>query len=163
MSSDFFDLLFFLAFHQSGHNSGVIHAGIYYTPGSLKAKLCVQGVELLYDYCDKNNIPYNKCGKVRLLRQKHYKGDNSDLSLSFQSYISFHNFYAKNGTWDIRMNLICIKWFDECSCIFTWFNLNTYFFVIKMKINNLFNISVTISNNIKLKLSHFHSVYDFIV
>jgi 2-hydroxyglutarate dehydrogenase len=42
----------------------VVHAGIYYTPGSLKARLCVQGVELLYDYCDKNNIPYNKCGKV---------------------------------------------------------------------------------------------------
>ncbi|XP_060605399.1 L-2-hydroxyglutarate dehydrogenase, mitochondrial-like [Ruditapes philippinarum] len=53
-----------LAAHQSGHNSGVIHAGIYYTPGSLKAKLCVQGVEMIYDYCDKNNVPYNKCGKL---------------------------------------------------------------------------------------------------
>ncbi|KAK3094162.1 hypothetical protein FSP39_024868 [Pinctada imbricata] len=50
--------------HQSGHNSGVIHAGIYYTPGTLKAKLCVEGVELLYKYCDENNVPYKKCGKL---------------------------------------------------------------------------------------------------
>lgn len=50
--------------HQTGHNSGVIHAGLYYTPGSLKAKLCVEGLKLLYDYCDENGIPYKKCGKV---------------------------------------------------------------------------------------------------
>lgn len=53
-----------LAVHQSGHNSGVIHAGIYYTPGSLKAKLCVEGLRLLYEYLDKNKIPYKKCGKL---------------------------------------------------------------------------------------------------
>ena len=53
------------AAHQSGNNSGVIHAGIYYTPGSLKAKLCVQGLRLTYKYCDENNVPYKKCGKVR--------------------------------------------------------------------------------------------------
>lgn len=53
-----------LAVHQSGHNSGVIHAGIYYTPGSLKAKLCVEGLRLMYEYLDKNNIPYKKCGKL---------------------------------------------------------------------------------------------------
>lgn len=53
-----------LAAHQSGHNSGVIHAGIYYTPGSLKAKLCTQGLELTYKYCDDHNIPYKKCGKL---------------------------------------------------------------------------------------------------
>ena len=50
--------------HQSGHNNGVIHAGIYYTPGSLKAKLCVQGLKETYKYCDANNIPYKKVGKV---------------------------------------------------------------------------------------------------
>ena len=54
------------AAHQTGHNSGVIHAGIYYTPGSLRAKLCVEGLELLYKYCDENNVPYKKCGKVSL-------------------------------------------------------------------------------------------------
>ncbi|KAI4463832.1 l-2-hydroxyglutarate dehydrogenase mitochondrial [Holotrichia oblita] len=53
-----------LAVHQSGHNSGVIHAGIYYTPGSLKAKLCVEGHHLCYKYCDEKNIPYKKVGKL---------------------------------------------------------------------------------------------------
>jgi len=55
---------FFSAAHQSSHNSGVIHAGIYYTPGSLKAKLCVEGLRMMYKYCDENDVPYNKCGKV---------------------------------------------------------------------------------------------------
>jgi 2-hydroxyglutarate dehydrogenase len=54
----------FLAGHQTGHNSGVIHAGIYYTPGSLKAKLCVQGLVATYKYCDEHGIPYKKVGKL---------------------------------------------------------------------------------------------------
>jgi len=53
-----------LSKHQSGNNSGVIHAGIYYKPGSLKAKLCVKGLKLMYEYCDQKNIPYKKCGKL---------------------------------------------------------------------------------------------------
>ncbi|GBL85352.1 L-2-hydroxyglutarate dehydrogenase, mitochondrial [Araneus ventricosus] len=53
-----------IGLHQSGHNSGVIHSGIYYTPGSLKAKLCVEGLELAYKYCDEKNILYKKCGKL---------------------------------------------------------------------------------------------------
>lgn len=53
-----------LAVHQSGHNSGVIHAGIYYKPGSLKAKLCVEGLHLAYKYLDEKKIPYKKCGKL---------------------------------------------------------------------------------------------------
>eukprot|EP00058_Branchiostoma_floridae_P000429 XP_002585917.1 hypothetical protein BRAFLDRAFT_125835 [Branchiostoma floridae] len=56
--------LFDTASHQSGHNSGVIHSGIYYTPGSLKARLCVEGLDLAYKYCDENNIPYKKTGKL---------------------------------------------------------------------------------------------------
>ncbi|XP_019727988.1 L-2-hydroxyglutarate dehydrogenase, mitochondrial [Hippocampus comes] len=53
-----------LSMHQSGHNSGVIHSGIYYTPGSLKARLCVRGAALAYEYCDKKQLPYKKCGKL---------------------------------------------------------------------------------------------------
>jgi L-2-hydroxyglutarate oxidase len=53
-----------VAGHQTSHNSGVIHSGIYYKPGSLKAKLCVEGGESLRRFCKENAIPYEICGKV---------------------------------------------------------------------------------------------------
>jgi len=53
-----------VAAHQTGHNSGVIHSGIYYKPGSLKAKLCVEGVDALLRFCQRHEIPYDICGKV---------------------------------------------------------------------------------------------------
>jgi len=54
----------------SSRNSEVIHAGIYYTPGSLKAKTCVEGKRLLYAICEKNKIPYNRCGKLIVANSK---------------------------------------------------------------------------------------------
>lgn len=53
-----------LAAHQSGHNSGVIHSGLYYRPGSLKARTCREGREALYRYCDAAGIPYRRLGKL---------------------------------------------------------------------------------------------------
>ncbi len=50
--------------HQTGHNSGVIHAGVYYAPGSLKAKFCKAGVAATIEFCQQNDVPYDQCGKL---------------------------------------------------------------------------------------------------
>lgn len=53
-----------LAQHQTGHNSGVIHAGVYYKPGTLKARFCLEGNRATKAFCDEQGIPYRECGKV---------------------------------------------------------------------------------------------------
>jgi L-2-hydroxyglutarate oxidase len=53
-----------IAKHQTGHNSGVIHSGIYYKPGSYKARNCIEGYNKLIDFCRRENVPYEICGKV---------------------------------------------------------------------------------------------------
>ncbi|KAM9645368.1 L-2-hydroxyglutarate dehydrogenase, mitochondrial isoform 2-T2 [Trichechus inunguis] len=74
-----------LALHQTGHNSGVIHSGIYYKPASLKAKLCVQGAALIYEYCSKKGISYKQCGKGLMAIDCPYTGivDYRQVALSF--------------------------------------------------------------------------------
>lgn len=52
------------ALHQTGHNSGVIHAGVYYQPGSLKAKFCKAGVEATLHFCKEHSVPFDQCGKL---------------------------------------------------------------------------------------------------
>lgn len=52
------------AAHQTGHNSGVIHSGLYYKPGSLKARLCTEGRTALEEYCRERSIPFERCGKI---------------------------------------------------------------------------------------------------
>src|SRR5512140_552251 len=53
-----------VAAHQTGHNSGVIHSGIYYKPGSLKAKNCIEGRKAMYTFCEEHRIAVENCGKV---------------------------------------------------------------------------------------------------
>jgi (S)-2-hydroxyglutarate dehydrogenase len=79
------------ASHQSGRNSGVIHSGIYYKPGSLKAKLCRQGNQQLLEFCEANGISYDLCGKIivatkpeeiPLLEKLHQRGLENGLEVS---------------------------------------------------------------------------------
>jgi L-2-hydroxyglutarate oxidase len=60
-----------VARHQTGNNSGVIHSGLYYKPGSLKAKNCVRGYNLLIDFCRQNEIPFDLCGKLVVATEDH--------------------------------------------------------------------------------------------
>jgi len=59
-----------LAAHQTGNNSGVIHSGLYYKPGSLKARNCTTGREMMYRFCEENNIKHDKCGKLVVATNK---------------------------------------------------------------------------------------------
>ena len=68
-----------LAVHQTGHNSGVIHSGIYYRPGSQKAQFCVGGVNSLIEFCDENGIEYERCGKVIVATDESELGRLEDL------------------------------------------------------------------------------------
>lgn len=59
-----------VAAHQTGHNSGVIHSGLYYKPGSLKATNCINGYNMLVDFCEQHDVPFELCGKVVVATSK---------------------------------------------------------------------------------------------
>ena len=68
-----------VAHHQTGNNSGVIHSGLYYKPGSLKAKNCIDGYHMMIQFCDEHQIPYELCGKVVVATDKSELGRLRDL------------------------------------------------------------------------------------
>lgn len=68
-----------VAAHQTGHNSGVVHAGLYYEPGGLKAQLCRRGVSLLKSFCEEKNLTYDECGKLVVALDEQEAGRLGDI------------------------------------------------------------------------------------
>ncbi|RYF65270.1 MAG: L-2-hydroxyglutarate oxidase [Cytophagaceae bacterium] len=68
-----------VAAHQTGHNSGVIHSGLYYKPGSLKATNCIEGYRMLLDFCDQESVPYDLCGKIVVATKQEEVGQLTTL------------------------------------------------------------------------------------
>ena len=101
--------------HQTGNNSGVIHSGIYYKPGSLKAENCIRGYKLLLDFCDKHEIKYDLCGKLIVATNKNeetilekiysngIQNGLSDLKIIEENEIKNYEPYAK-GTKAIQVS-----------------------------------------------------------
>ncbi|MGI9275763.1 MAG: L-2-hydroxyglutarate oxidase [Endozoicomonas sp.] len=84
-----------LAQHQTGHNSGVIHAGVYYAPGSLKAKFCKAGVSATIEFCQKHDIPFEQCGKLLVATN----------SIEYQRMEALYQRCQENG--------IDVEWLDQ--------------------------------------------------
>src|SRR5271163_2722217 len=82
-----------VARHQTGHNSGVIHSGVYYKPGSLKARLCVAGAREMVAFCSRHAIPYEICGKLIV-------ATNADESARLDA---LHERGVANGLQGLRM------------------------------------------------------------
>ena len=82
-----------IGMHSSSRNSEVIHAGLYYPEGSLKAELCVQGREMLYAYCEQRHIPFRKLGKLIVAAHE----DERERLLAIRSQAE------KNGVMDLRL------------------------------------------------------------
>jgi (S)-2-hydroxyglutarate dehydrogenase len=87
--------------HQTGHNSGVIHSGIYYKPGSAKARTCTRGGSLLRQFCDENGVRYHECGKIVVAR------DDSEIPMLAE----LHRRGTANGV--AHLNLLSPEEFRE--------------------------------------------------
>ena len=83
-----------VAFHQTGHNSGVIHAGVYYQPDSLKARFCREGHVATIQFCQENDIPYEQCGKLLVATNE----------IEFERMTALHQRCLDNG--------IEVEWLD---------------------------------------------------
>src|SRR4051812_9555726 len=89
--------------HTSSRNSEVIHAGIYYTKGSLKARSCVAGKELLYEYCVAHGVPHRRCGKLIVA------ADESQFSTLLEIQKKAHENGVTDVVWMTREQAIALE------------------------------------------------------
>ena len=99
-----------VAAHQTGHNSGVIHSGIYYKPGSLKAQNCINGYNMLIDFCNQNGIKYDLCGKLIVAVNDDELPELEKLyKRGFENGLTKISYVSKNQIADYEPNLNGVK------------------------------------------------------
>lgn len=96
--------------HQTGNNSGVIHSGIYYKPGSLKAQNCITGYKMLIEFCDQYNIPYELCGKIIVAtKESELPALDTLFQRGVQNQLDGLKYLTENEIKEIEPNCIGIK------------------------------------------------------
>lgn len=99
-----------VAKHQTGNNSGVIHSGIYYKPGSLKAQNCLRGYDMLLDFCKSENIEYDLCGKIIVaIKPEEIAGLEALYQRGIQNGLSGLKFLTKDEIKQYEPNCTGIK------------------------------------------------------
>jgi L-2-hydroxyglutarate oxidase len=99
-----------VAAHQTGHNSGVIHSGLYYKPGSLKAQNCLQGYQMLIDFCTENHIPFDLCGKLVVASDESEIGELDKLyNRGLENGLTQNTIIEKDRIKDFEPNLRGVK------------------------------------------------------
>lgn len=99
-----------VASHQTGHNSGVMHSGIYYKPGSYKAKNCIQGYNMLIDFCEKNQVEYQLIGKLIVASHENELNKlNTIYQNGIQNGLTHLSMLSREEVKEIEPNVTCIK------------------------------------------------------
>jgi len=99
-----------VAAHQTGHNSGVIHSGLYYKPGSLKAQNCLQGYQMLINFCTEHEIPFDLCGKLVVASDESEIGELDKLySRGLENGLTKNTIIDKDRIKDFEPNLRGVK------------------------------------------------------
>ena len=99
-----------VAAHQTGHNSGVIHSGLYYKPGSLKAQNCLQGYQMLIDFCTEHGIPFDLCGKLVVASDESEIGELDKLyNRGLENGLTKNTIIEKDRIKDFEPNLRGVK------------------------------------------------------
>lgn len=99
-----------VAAHQTGHNSGVIHSGLYYKPGSLKAQNCLQGYQMLIDFCTEHQIPFDLCGKLVVASDESEIGELDKLyNRGLENGLTKNTIIEKDRIKDFEPNLRGVK------------------------------------------------------
>ena len=125
--------------HQTGHNSGVLHSGIYYKPGSLKAKNCRRGYLKMLDYCQEKGIPYELCGKlIAAIREEERERLHEIYSRGLKNGLEGLEILSAQQVKEVEPHVVCLEgvWVPQAGIV-------DYSVVAKSLLNDCQNMGIT--------------------